>query len=191
MIENGNTLISDDIKEKFFVCNLSKCKGACCVAGDLGAPLEEQELPVLESIYKSVAPYLSQEGRDAIKAQGKYILDGEGDYSTTTIGGKECAYAVYDKNILKCGIEQAWIDKKIDFKKPISCHLYPIRVTKYELYDALNYDQWDICNDACLLGKELQVPIYKFLKEALIRKYGKKWYADLEIKIKVKKIPTL
>lgn len=194
MIEHGKTLISDDIKEKHFVCDLSKCKGACCVEGDLGAPLEKEELSVLDEIYEKVEPYLSTEGRNAIKAQGKYILDQEGDFSTPTINGNECAYAVYDKEkVLKCGIEQAWIDKKINFKKPISCHLYPIRITKYEALDALNYDQWSICSDACSLGEKLKVPVYEFLEEALTRKYGAKWYSDLVIKIKEKEkdiIPT-
>ena len=180
MIELGKTLLSDDIKEQFFVCNLEKCKGACCVEGDLGAPLEEDELDVLQEIYEKVKPYLSKEGIAAIEAQGTHVLDEDGEYSTPTINGKECAYAIYDeKGILKCGIEQAYIDGKTDYKKPISCHLYPIRVTKYEEFSALNYDRWDICSPACDLGSSLNVPVYKFLKEPLIRKYGEAWYAEL------------
>ena len=106
--------------------------------------------------------------------------DFEGDFSTTTIGGKECAFAIYDeKKVLKCGIEQAYLDGKTKFKKPISCHLYPIRITKYDHYEALNYDRWSICSAACSLGAKLGVPIYKFLKEALIRKYGEAWYEEL------------
>ncbi len=181
MIELGKQLISDDVKEHFFVCNLSKCKGACCVEGDLGAPLEKEELPVLDDIYDTVKPYLSKEGIDAIEEQGTYILDEEGDYSTPTVGGKECAYAIYDeKGILKCGIEQAYLEGKTSYKKPISCHLYPIRVTKYDEFEALNYDQWSICSDACDLGSELGVPVYQFLKDPLIRKYGPDWYTELE-----------
>jgi hypothetical protein len=180
MILVENTVISDDIKEKFFVCNLDKCKGACCVEGDLGAPLEEEELAIMDEIYEKVKPYMSEEGIKAVEEQGTYIKDWEGDYSTTTIGGKECAFAFYDeKGILKCAIEQAHIDGKTDFKKPISCHLYPIRITKYENYEALNYDQWSICSDACTFGAELGVPVYKFLKDPLIRKYGEAWYAEL------------
>ncbi len=180
MIELGKTILSDDIKEQFFVCNLEKCKGACCVEGDLGAPLEESELPILEEIYNKVKPYLTVEGIKAIERQGTYILDEDREYSTPTIEGKECAYAVYDeKGILKCGIEQAYLDGKTDFKKPISCHLYPIRATKYSEFEALNYDRWDICSPACDLGSSLNVPIYKFLKEPLIRRYGQQWYADL------------
>ncbi len=180
MILIDETVISDDIAQKFFVCNLEKCKGACCVEGDLGAPLEESELPVLEEIYEKVKPYLSPEGIQAIEEQGKYIKDWEGDYSTTTINDKECAYAIYDENqILKCGIEQAYLDGKIDFKKPISCHLYPIRITKYDNFHALNYDRWSICSDACNFGEQLGVEVYKFLKEPLIRAYGEEWYEQL------------
>ncbi|ADQ17296.1 hypothetical protein Lbys_1588 [Leadbetterella byssophila DSM 17132] len=180
MILIDETVISDDIAQKFFVCNLEKCKGACCVEGDLGAPLEESELPVLEEIYEKVKPYLSPEGIQAIEEQGKYIKDWEGDYSTTTINDKECAYAIYDENqILKCGIEQAYLDGKIDFKKPISCHLYPIRITKYDNFHALNYDRWSICSDACTFGEQLGVEVYKFLKEPLIRAYGVEWYEQL------------
>lgn len=184
MILIDDTCISDDIAEQQFVCDLHKCKGACCVEGDLGAPLEESELKILEEIYYKIEPYLSEEGKNAIKDQGKYIKDWEGDYSTTTINEKECAYAIYDpQGILKCGIEQAYNDGIIEFKKPISCHLYPIRITKYEHYHAINYDRWSICADACTLGDKLKVPVYKFLKEPLIRAYGKNWYKQLEEEI--------
>ncbi len=184
MILIDNTCISDDIADHFFVCNLEKCKGACCVEGDLGAPLEEDELQILEEKYEQIKPYLTEAGIKAIEEQGKYIKDWEGDYSTTTIDNQECAYAYYDeKKILKCGIEQAYLDGKIDWKKPISCHLYPIRITKYEHYHALNYDRWSICGDACELGDRLGVPVYKFLKEPLIRAYGEDWYRELEQEI--------
>lgn len=180
MIQIGNTIISDDVAEQFFVCDLNKCKGACCVAGDLGAPLADDELSIMEDICEAVYPYLSAEGVAAIKEQGPYIHDHEGDFSTTTIENKECAFAIYDQvGILKCGIEQAYNDGKITFKKPISCHLYPIRITQYDQYDALNYDRWDICADACKHGKALGVPVYKFLKDPLIRKYGVDWYKEL------------
>lgn len=180
MILIGEAVITEDIKDKNFVCNINKCKGACCVEGDLGAPLNMDELPIMEEIYDKVKPYLSEAGIKAIEEQGVYIKDWEDDYSTTTINEKECAYAIYDdKNILKCGIEQAYNDGKINFQKPISCHLYPIRITKYDQYDALNYDRWDICSDACELGEKLGVPLYKFVKDALIRKYGQDWYQEL------------
>ncbi|MEQ6119766.1 DUF3109 family protein [Reichenbachiella sp. MALMAid0571] len=187
MIIVGNAVLSDDIKEKQFVCDLDKCKGACCVEGDLGAPLEESELALVNDSLKAVKPYLSAEGLAAIEKNGAYLLDEEGDYSTTTIGGKECAFAVYDQSgMLQCAIEQAHNDGKTDFKKPISCHLYPIRITKYDHYDALNYDRWDICAAACTLGEKLKVAVYKFLKEPLIRKYGKDWYQQLEDQISEK-----
>jgi Protein of unknown function (DUF3109) len=189
MILIDETVISDDIVEKFFVCNIEKCKGACCVEGDLGAPLENSELQILDDIFEKIKPYLSQEGIAAIEKQGKYIKDWEGDYSTTTINEKECAYAVYDKKgILKCGIEQAYNDGAVDFKKPISCHLYPIRITKYDNFMALNYDRWSICSDACDLGDKLSVPVYKFLKEPLIRAFGQEWYSTLEKEINDAKV---
>ena len=181
MIIVDNAVLSDDLKENFFVCNLEKCKGACCVEGDLGAPLNEDELNVIEEALPAVKPYLTPEGLQAIDEQGAYIIDEDGDYSTPTIGGRECAYAFYDeKKILKCGIEQAYLDGKTTYKKPISCHLYPIRITQYDHYDALNYERWDICSPACDLGAELAVPVYQFLKGPLIRKYGEDWYAKLE-----------
>lgn len=180
MLQVGEVLVSDDIKEVEFVCNLEKCKGACCVEGELGAPLEDDELPIMEAIQDEVKPYLSREGLKAIKRQGAYVLDEDGDYSTPTIGGKECAYAIYDEQgVLKCGIEQAYLDGKTKFRKPISCHLYPIRITKKRNFEAINYHKWNICSAACALGKSLGIPLYKFLKEPLIRKYGKAWYADL------------
>lgn len=180
MIKVGEVLVSDDIKEKEFVCNLEKCKGACCVEGDYGAPLEDDELEILKEIYPQVKPYLTQEGIKAIEEQGTHVFDDDGDFSTPTIGGKECAYSLYDeKGILKCGIEQAYYDKKISWKKPISCHLYPIRITKKKNFEAVNYHKWDICSPACTFGKELGVPIYKFLKDPLIRKYGQAWYDEL------------
>ncbi|MFN3404079.1 MAG: DUF3109 family protein [Cytophagaceae bacterium] len=184
MIVIGNTVISDDVADKKFVCDLIKCKGACCVEGDAGAPLNDDELPVFGEIFEQVKPYLSKEGLRAIKKQGFYVKDQDDEYSTPTINGRECAYAIYDKNgILKCAIEQAWIDGKITYKKPISCHLYPIRITRYDQYDAVNYERWHICKPACRKGEELGIPVYKFLKDPLIRKYGEDWYRELCEKI--------
>ena len=180
MIKVGDVLVSDDIRDVEFVCNLEKCKGACCVEGYLGAPLEKDELPVMEQITPAVLPYLSAEGREEIAKQGSWLLDEDGDYSTPTIGGRECVYAIYDaQGVLKCGIEQAWLDGKIPFRKPISCHLYPIRITKKRSLEAVNYHKWSICSEACKLGRSLQVPLYRFLKEPLIRKYGAEWYEAL------------
>lgn len=181
MIIVENAVISDDIKENFFVCDLQKCKGACCVEGDAGAPLVEAELEKLEEIYEMVKPYLTEKGIQAIEEKGKYVKDRDNTYATPTVeGNRECVYATYDKNgILKCGIEQAWQDGKTDFRKPISCHLYPLRIDPYDHYDAINYHRWHICSPACKLGEALQVPLYKFLREPLIRKYGEAWYDKL------------
>jgi len=180
MIQVGDILVSDDIRDKEFVCNLEKCKGACCVEGDYGAPLEEEELAILKRIYPRVKPYLTKKGINTIEKEGTHVIDPDGDYATPVIKGRECAYSHYDENgILKCGIEEAHKDGKIPFRKPISCHLYPIRVTKKRDLEALNYNKWSICSPACTLGKQLQVPLYKFLKDPLIRKYGEEWYAEL------------
>lgn len=180
MMKVGEILVSDDVREKEFVCNLDKCKGACCIEGDFGAPLDEDELPILEEIYPKVKPYLSKEAIKVIEKEGTHTTDEDGDLVTPVIDGRECVYAIYDKKgILKCGIEQAYLDGKIKWKKPISCHLYPIRITKKKDFEALNYHKWHICSPACALGKELQVPVYKFLKDPLIRKYGEAWYEDL------------
>ena len=181
MIKVGEVLVSDEVRDVEFVCNLEKCKGACCVEGDLGAPLEEDELEIMKKITPTVLPYLTPEGQKEIQKQGSYILDEDGDYSTPTIGGRECAFAIYDdKGVLKCGIEQAYLDGKISYRKPISCHLYPIRITKKKNLEAVNYHKWSICSAACALGKSLGVPVYKFLREPLIRKYGEQWYSELE-----------
>lgn len=187
MIQIDKTLISDDIKEQFFVCDLDKCKGACCVEGDLGAPLERDELADIEEVVEVVKPYLSKEAVEALEKHGPYLLDEEGDFSTTTIDNKECAFAFYDgKGILKCGIEQAWKDGKTSFQKPVSCHLYPIRVAKLHEFLALNYDRWHICAPACSLGEKLSVPVYKFLKDALVRRFGQEWYDKLVMEIEKK-----
>ena len=174
-------IISDEIFSEHFVCDLGKCKGACCVEGDLGAPLEEEELEIMEEIYQYVEPYMTEPGKEAVKVLGKYVSDFEGDYSTPLLNGKECVYAFHDFNgALKCAVEQANIDGKTNFKKPLSCHLYPIRILKLSIGEAINYDRWDICADACTLGDKLKVPVYKFLKEPLIRRYGVDWYAAVE-----------
>jgi len=181
MIVIENTVISDDIIEELFLCNLDQCKGACCVEGDLGAPLTEEEMGIIPKIYKEIEPFLTKIGKEAIKKDGYFLKDWEGDFSTPTINGKECAYAIYNKKgVLECGIEKAFDEGKTDFKKPISCHLYPIRLTKYNHYTAVNYDRWLICSSACSFGKKKNMPLYKFLKEALVRRFGQEWYDKLE-----------
>lgn len=181
MLQIGDAIVSGELLERKFVCDLEKCRGACCVEGDSGAPLEEEELKILDKIYPKVAPYLSEEGRASIEKYGKYLLDDDGEYVTPLVNGElECAYTIFQNGIAKCGIEKAYEDGKIKFKKPISCHLYPIRINKLRSGDALNYHKWDLCKAACALGKKLDVPVYLFLKEPLIRKYGKKWFKELD-----------
>lgn len=181
MFQLGKTIISEDIIEKDFICNLSACKGACCIDGDAGAPLEKTEAEILESIYPKVKPFLRNKGIKAIEEQGTSIVSSEGEIETPLINGGDCAYVFFDeKNVALCGIEEAYNQGEIKWKKPISCHLYPVRVKNYSEFSAVNYHQWHICDDACTLGKELQVPVYKFVKEALIRKFGENWYMELE-----------
>ncbi|GAA4273791.1 DUF3109 family protein [Aquimarina gracilis] len=181
MFQLGKTIISEEIIQKDFVCNLSACKGACCIDGEAGAPLEESEIQKLERVYPMVKPYLRKEGIAAIEKQGVYIKTDTGELETPLIDGADCAYVIFDDSgTAMCAIEEAYNQGEIDWKKPISCHLYPVRVQNYTEFSAVNYHRWDICDDACTLGKELQVPVYKFVKEALIRKFGENWYAELE-----------
>ena len=188
MFQLGKTIVSEDIIEKEFVCNLASCKGACCIEGEAGAPLTEEEVLILKNIYPKVEPYLRPEGIKAIEDQGLFITT-EGEYETTLIDDKDCAYVIFDKNnTAKCGIEDAYNQGVIKWKKPISCHLYPIRIQKLAEYQALNYDRWTICSDACSHGKELGVPIYKFLRDPLIRKFGTAWYTELEKEIDERKL---
>jgi len=181
MIQIDDKLISEEIFSEEFVCNLSKCKGACCVEGDIGAPLEKHEAEILDKLYPKFKPYLTEAGIKAIEKQGTWEIDpSDGEYVTPMVENRECVYVTFDeKGITKCGIEKAYEDGAIDWQKPISCHLYPIRVTEYRTFTALNYHEWPICSDACTLGKELQVPVYKFLKTPLIRKYGEDFYKTL------------
>lgn len=181
MIQIEDKLISEDIFSEKFVCNLSKCKGACCVEGDIGAPLDKEETIILDEIYENIKPYLTEEGKKSIEKFGTWTVDPhDGDFVTPMVEDRECVYVTYDeKGITKCGIEKAYEDGVINWQKPISCHLYPIRVNQYSTFTALNYHEWPICSDACALGKELQVPVYKFLKTPLIRKYGEDFYKTL------------
>lgn len=181
MFQLGKTIISEDLIEKEFVCNLGACKGECCIAGEAGAPLEKEEVKILKEIYKDVKPFLRTEGIATIEKQGTHIETDKGDFETPLVDGAECAYVTFtDKGIASCGIEDAYNAGKVNFRKPISCHLYPVRVQNYSSFAAVNYHKWPICDDACTLGKELQVPVYKFVKDALIRKFGESWYKELE-----------
>jgi hypothetical protein len=181
MIAIDDILVSDEIVEEQFVCDLTKCKGACCVDGDAGAPLEKSELKELDNVFNDVLPYLTEEGKSEIFNQGKYIYDREFGWVTPTISNGMCAYGTVDRNgVVKCGIEQAYNDGKISWKKPISCHLFPIRIKKTKNAELVNYEpREDLCQAACALGKSLKVPVYQFLKEPIIRKYGQEFFDAL------------
>lgn len=181
MFQLGKTIVSEEIIENDFVCNLNACKGACCIDGDAGAPLEDKETEILVDIYRDVKPFLKPEGVAAIEDQGAFVKGEDGEWETPLVNGSECAYVVFSENqTAKCGLEEAYDQGVTTWKKPVSCHLYPIRVKEYTELTAVNYHKWEICDPACSLGVELQVPVYKFVREALIRKFGDKWYDELE-----------
>lgn len=182
MFQLGKTLVSEEIIKKDFVCNLSACKGACCIDGEAGAPVEPDEAVILEKLFPKIKEFLRPEGIAAIEKQGTSITIENGEIETPLINGADCAYVTFDeKGIALCGIEEAYNAGEIDWKKPVSCHLYPVRVEQYSEFAAVNYHKWQICDDACSLGAELQVPVYKFVKQALIRKFGEDWYDELEV----------
>ena len=179
MIQVEGKIISLDIFEKYFVCDLNACKGACCVEGDSGAPLLKEEENILDKIYEKVKPYMRKEGIIEIENQGVAVYDSDGDLTTPLVNNCECAFVTFENGITKCTIEKAYLDGKTDFKKPISCHLFPIRIKQYRDFDAVNYEEIKICKPACECGSKLEVPVYAFLKEPLIRKYGEDWYQKL------------
>jgi hypothetical protein len=184
MLLIGDVLISNDIIEKRFMCNLDACKGACCWEGDLGAPLEEEEVAVLDNIYEDVKPLLLKEGQAVIEKIGTHTYDAKRkEYATPLVDGGPCVFMIYDNDgIAQCGIEAAYNKGLTDFRKPISCHLYPVRIKKIKEMgmEGLNYDKWDICSAACELGEHHQMPVYQFVKDALIRKYGPEFYEELD-----------
>lgn len=184
MILIDDILISDEVIEKQFVCNLMACKGACCVEGDSGAPLERNEVAMLERDIAAIRPFITPEGMAAIGEQGVFVEENDDEYTglaTPLIDGQACAYVTHDINgVASCGIEKAYQAGAISWKKPLSCHLYPLRIKNYDTVIAVNFDDWDICDPACKLGVELQMPVYQFVKEALIRKFGHGFYEVLE-----------
>jgi hypothetical protein len=187
MIAIDNTIVSEHLLEKKFVCDINACKGECCVAGDSGAPLEIDEIAIMEDILDKVLPYVPKDGQKAIKKQGVFVIDEDGDYTTPLVKGAHCAFTYFEEGIAKCAIEKAYYAGEVSWKKPVSCHLYPVRITKYKNYDAVNYHKWEVCKPACECGAKLDVPVYKFLKEPLIRKFGKDWYKQLELAAELKK----
>lgn len=181
MIQIDDTLVSLDVIERYFLCDLPRCKGECCVEGDSGAPLEEAEFHKLREILPVVWDDLSPEARAVIQKQGVGYIDDDGDIVTSIVGDKDCVFTRYDEHgVCQCAIEKAFCEGRVDFMKPISCHLYPIRVTRYDGFQAVNYHRWKVCKAAEILGEKERVPVYRFLKEPLIRRFGKEWYEALE-----------
>lgn len=182
LVEIGNKIVSTQLFERKFVCDLNTCKGACCIEGDAGAPLTDLEINILEEELDHIKPFMREVGIKAVEESGVFYIDQENETATTLVNKKECAFVFFDeKGITKCAIEAANKAKKTTFKKPISCHLYPIRVKHFDNFTALNYNQWDICESACNCGEKLNVPVYKFLKEPLTRAFGEAFFNELEI----------
>lgn len=181
LVEIDNKIVSTQIFEKKFVCDLNACKGACCVEGDAGAPLTTEEVSILEEHLETIKPYMRKEGLKAVEKAGVFYMDQDNEPVTTLVNGGECAFVYFDENgITKCAVEAAYLDGKTDFKKPISCHLYPIRVKQFNDYKALDYDKWSICEPACACGEALNVPVFRFLKEPIIRAFGEPFFKELE-----------
>ncbi len=182
MIQIEDVVVSVDVVREKFICNLDACRGACCIEGDAGAPVEQEEVERLEEVLPLVWNDLSPDAREVIDRQGVVYIDEEGDLVTSIVHGKDCVFTAYDeKGCCYCTIEKAFREGKTDFYKPVSCHLYPIRVGNYGSYKAVNYHRWDVCKAAAVLGRKEGVPVFRFLKEPLIRKFGKDWYAELEL----------
>lgn len=174
-----NTIISDDIRHACFCCDLSKCKGACCVEGDGGAPLEEEEISKLEDYIREIKTFMTPDGIEIISELGVFDYDEKGDFVTPLIKGKECAYVYFENGVTRCAIEKAFQEKTIPFQKPISCHLYPVRISKTSTGETVKYHKWSICKKAVENGTRLNLRLYQFLEEPLIRKYGRSWYNRL------------
>lgn len=186
MIAVDNVLISDDVIKEQFVCDLAKCKGGCCEEGDAGAPLDDSELDLMVSLYEKIKPYLTPESIAEIEKKGKYVYHREFGWVTPTLGNDNeiCVYGSRDeKGIIKCAFEQAYNDGVIKWKKPLSCHFFPIiqKDGKKDGFDRMNYEPREtLCKPACAFGKKLKVPVYSFLKEPIIRKYGEAFYEALD-----------
>lgn len=186
LVEIRDTVVSTELFERHFVCDLNACKGACCVEGDSGAPLLIEEVSAIEDNLDEILPFLSEGGKKAIERAGVFYIDEDNEPVTTLVDGKECAFVIYDeKGITKCGIEQSFNEGKSRFRKPISCHLYPIREKQFHEKRALVYDKWSICEPACECGEKLSVPVYRFLKDAIIRAHGEEYYYELSLAAEV------
>lgn len=184
MIIINNTIIKDDLIQARFICDLPRCKGDCCVGGDAGAPLEEEEIGIMEDELEAIKPFMTQSGLKVVEEQGVFDYDDMGNMVTPLVNDRECAFAGFHENgVSFCAIEKAWLDGKTPFRKPVSCHLYPIRLNEKDGFIHLNYHQWSICVPAKRKGEKAGLPLYKFLKEALVRRFGEEWYAQLEAEV--------
>jgi hypothetical protein len=181
MIRIGETVISLDLLTEKFCCDLSVCKGNCCRYGDAGAPLTESEAAILNEIYPDIKGYLRKEGIESIEQYGTSLTDVEGELVTPLIGDAECAYTVLSGDIFLCAIEKAWHDGIISFRKPLSCHLFPVRTKDFTDFTAVNYEKWSICQGGREAGRRDNLPVYTFLQEPLIRAFGADWYDELVI----------
>jgi len=179
MLSIDKAIVSNDVITENFSCDLGACKGACCVSGDSGAPLEPDEVRILDEIFQAIRCYLSEESIRTIEMSGTSVIDFENETVTPLNDGKECAYVYFEKGIALCAIEKAFNDGVISFRKPLSCHLYPVRIKKYRYNDAVNYNRWDICSPAIIKGNHLKTPVYQFTRDALERKYGKEWFSRI------------
>ena len=181
LLEIQDKVVSIDLFEKKFVCDLTACKGACCIEGDAGAPLTFEEVSIMEDDLEKIKPFMRPEGIAAVEETGVFYMDWDNEPVSTLVNEKECAFVTFDdKGTALCAIEQAHKAGKTEFKKPISCHLYPIRVKKYNEFTALNYNEWNICKSACDCGDKLDVKVYKFLKEPIVRAFGEDFFTELE-----------
>jgi hypothetical protein len=180
LIELGDKIISTQIFEKKFVCDLNQCKGACCVEGDAGAPLNWEEVKIIQQDLEKIKPFMRQEGIEVVEKSDIFYLDQEKEPVTSLVNEKECVFVQFENGIAKCAIEQANKSGITSFKKPISCHLYPIRIKNFNEYTAINYEEWNICKPACSCGDKLDVSVFKFLKEPLIRAFGTEFFEELD-----------
>lgn len=180
MIQIDDKVVGSSVLDECFICDLPKCLGACCVHGISGAPLEIEEIEILETEIENIIPFLKPEGVKAILDQGVAVVDFEGEITTPLIEGKECAFCIEENGVSFCGIEKAHNAGKTTYLKPISCHLYPIRIKRFGDIIAVNYDRWDICKHAVTLGNKEGVEVYKFLKAPIIRRFGEDFYAQLD-----------
>lgn len=180
MIQVGNSVVSRDLFDHHFICHLSRCEGNCCVFGDSGAPLSDSETEHLDAHLDQLRSFMRAEGKQTVSDHGAWVVDNDGDKVTPLVNHEECAYVIFEERIARCAIEKAFESGAIPFQKPVSCHLYPVRVTPLKVGDALNVHQWSICEPARVLGAENGIPVFRFLKEALIRVYGQEFYDELE-----------